>query len=46
MVIHVVKQDDTIQSIADYYGISAARLIQDNGLEALNKWTIDCYSNP
>lgn len=40
MVIHVVKQDDTIQSIADYYGISAARLIQDNGLEALNKLVI------
>lgn len=40
MVIHVVEQGETIQSIADYYGISAARLVQDNGLEASNKLVI------
>jgi spore germination protein len=33
MLIHVVREGESIQSIADYYGISAARLIQDNGLE-------------
>jgi len=40
MVIHVVQQGETIQSIADYYGISVTRLIQDNGLEAYNKLVI------
>jgi spore germination protein len=40
MVIHVVKQGETIQSIADYYGIEATRLVQDNGLEASNKLVI------
>jgi len=34
MVIHVVQQGETIQSIADYYGITRAKLIQDNGLES------------
>lgn len=33
MVIHIVQQGDTIQSIADYYGISVTKLIQDNDLE-------------
>lgn len=32
MLIHVVQPGDTIQSIADYYGIDTARLIMDNGL--------------
>ncbi|BCJ93008.1 spore germination protein YaaH [Anaerocolumna cellulosilytica] len=32
MIIHVVQSDDTIQSIAEYYGISVDKLIQDNGL--------------
>ncbi|WFR58040.1 LysM peptidoglycan-binding domain-containing protein [Anaerocolumna sp. AGMB13025] len=32
MIIHVVQSDDTVQSIAEYYGISADQLIQDNGL--------------
>jgi spore germination protein len=32
MLIHVVKPGDTIQSIADFYGVSVTRLIQDNGL--------------
>ncbi len=33
MIIHVVQQGKTIQSIADYHGISSTMLIQDNGLE-------------
>jgi spore germination protein len=33
MLIHVVQPKDTIQSIADYYGISIVKLIQDNGLD-------------
>lgn len=32
MIIHVVQSDDTIYSIADKYGISTSRLIQENGL--------------
>ncbi|HEX3077442.1 MAG TPA: LysM peptidoglycan-binding domain-containing protein [Lachnospiraceae bacterium] len=32
MTIHVVKPGETIQSIADSYGITPARLIQDNGI--------------
>lgn len=32
MLIHVVQQGESVQSIADYYGIPAARLILDNGL--------------
>ncbi len=32
MFIHVVQQGDTIESIAAYYGVSAARLSLDNGL--------------
>lgn len=33
MYIHVVQPDDTIQSIAEYYGLSVAKLILDNGIE-------------
>lgn len=33
MVIHVVQQGETIQSIANIYGITEADLIRDNGLE-------------
>ncbi len=33
MFIHVVQAGDTIQSIAEYYGISVATLILDNGLD-------------
>jgi spore germination protein len=33
MQIHVVQQGETIQTIADYYGVPVARLILDNGLE-------------
>ncbi|MBU5331546.1 LysM peptidoglycan-binding domain-containing protein [Anaerocolumna aminovalerica] len=40
MVIHVVQQGDTIQSISDFYGISVTRLIQDNGLENLERLVI------
>ena len=32
MIIHVVQAGETINSIADQYGITSARLIQDNGL--------------
>ncbi|SFR67417.1 LysM peptidoglycan-binding domain-containing protein [Anaeromicropila populeti] len=33
MEIYVVKQGDTLQSIADKFGFSVQKLIQDNGLE-------------
>ncbi len=33
MVIHIVQPGDTIQSIADYYGVSPTRIIENNGLE-------------
>ena len=32
MIIHVVQQGDTIQSIAEYYRISETVLIRDNAL--------------
>ncbi len=32
MIIHVVQPGETIQSIADEYGVNSARLIQDNDL--------------
>lgn len=32
MVIHVVQSGETVQSIAEYYGISDDNLAQDNGL--------------
>lgn len=34
MIIHVVQQGETIQSIASFYGVSLERMIQDNGLQA------------
>lgn len=40
MIIHVVQQGDTIQSIADSYGISVTRLIQDNGLKITDNLVI------
>lgn len=33
MLIHVVQQGETIESIANYYGIAVMRLICDNGLK-------------
>lgn len=32
MIIHVVQTDETINSIADQYGITSEKLIRDNGL--------------
>lgn len=40
MYIHVVQPRDTIQSIADYYGISVRKLILDNGIENPNNLVI------
>lgn len=40
MLIHVVQTGDTIQTIADYYGISVTSLIQDNGLDDPNNLVI------
>ncbi len=34
MLIHVVNPGETIQSIAEYYGMPADKLIQDNGLNS------------
>ena len=36
MIIHVVEQGETIQSIANEYGVSTQRIISDNGLYGLN----------
>lgn len=33
MIIHVVQSGETIQGIAEFYGVPVIRLIQDNGLE-------------
>lgn len=33
MLIHVVQQGETLQLIAEFYGVSEEMLIQDNGLE-------------
>ncbi|MDF2539585.1 MAG: hypothetical protein K0S76_2606 [Herbinix sp.] len=33
MIIHVVQSQDTIYSIAEEYGVTVNKLIQDNGLE-------------
>lgn len=33
MIIHVVEQGETINSIAGFYGISAERLALDNGID-------------
>ncbi len=35
MIIYVVQPGDSVYSIAEFYGISPAKLIQDNGLEDL-----------
>lgn len=32
MIIHVVQTGETLSSIADYYGVSVERIIEDNGL--------------
>jgi spore germination protein len=40
MVIHVVKAGETILSIAEYYGVSLDKLIQDNGLNNPDNLTI------
>lgn len=40
MIIHVVQQGDTIQSIAEAYGVSVASLIRDNELEFTNNLAI------
>ncbi len=40
MFIHVVQPRDTIQSIADYYGISVSKLVLDNGIENPNNLVI------
>jgi len=32
MIIHIVRQGETVLSIARFYGVSPQRLIQDNGL--------------
>lgn len=37
MVIHVVKEGDSILSVANEYGISPERLTADNGLYGLNR---------
>lgn len=37
MNIHVVQPGDTIESIADLYGVNVSRLIQDNGLNNIIK---------
>ena len=34
MVIHVVQSGETVQSIAEYYGISDDSITQDNGLSS------------
>ncbi len=37
MIIHVVKEGDTVLSVANEYGISPERLTADNGLYGLNR---------
>lgn len=34
MTIHIVSPNETIQSIAEYYGITEDKLIEDNGLDS------------
>ena len=34
MLIHVTEKDETLQSIARRYTVSAARLARDNGIAA------------
>ncbi|WP_099469317.1 glycosyl hydrolase family 18 protein [Konateibacter massiliensis] len=40
MIIHVVNQGETINSIAAQYGVSAERLITDNGIENVNRLVV------
>jgi len=40
MIIHVVQPGETIYSIAERYKISAARLVQDNGLTTPNNLVV------
>lgn len=40
MIIHVVQQGETINSIAEKYGIETDRLIQDNGLMNLDNLAV------
>lgn len=40
MIIHVVQNGETINSIADQYGVSADRLILENGIEDPNRLVI------
>ncbi|SHO54225.1 LysM peptidoglycan-binding domain-containing protein [Anaerocolumna xylanovorans] len=40
MIIHIVKPGETIQSIAEYYGVPADKLIQDNNLNTPDNLTI------
>ncbi|HWT77175.1 MAG TPA: LysM peptidoglycan-binding domain-containing protein [Mobilitalea sp.] len=40
MEIYVIQKGDTINSIADKFGVSANRLIHDNGLELLDNLVI------
>lgn len=40
MIIHVVQSGETIYSIAESYGISAERLVQDNGLTNPNNLVV------
>jgi len=34
--IYIVKQGDTLQSIADKFGVSVQKLVQDNGLDGID----------
>lgn len=40
MIIYVVQQGDTINSIAESFGISGERLIMDNGLEEIGNLVV------
>lgn len=40
MILHVVQQGETLQSIAEFYGVSEAILIQDNKLNTPNNLVI------
>ncbi len=37
MTIHIVSPNETTQSIAEYYGISEDKLIEDNGLDSADQ---------
>jgi spore germination protein len=40
MIIHVVKQGETISSIAEYYGVSVERLALENGVPITVDFTV------